>query len=134
MDLDEIKVYNRAMEPGELVWSCVNRWDYFSKDTIGKQLVRSMDSVAANISEGFGRYHYKESRKFVYYARGSLFETKSWIMKAFNRNLISKTEHENSQASLLILGKMLNGYIKSIGTVNEPSEDYGTEPDDTLDQ
>lgn len=48
------------MEIGEKVWKIVNAWDYFAKDTIGKQLIRSTDSIAANISEGFGRYHYKD--------------------------------------------------------------------------
>jgi four helix bundle protein len=37
----------------------VIKWDYFLKDTIGKQLVKAADSVAANLSEGFGRYHFK---------------------------------------------------------------------------
>ena len=29
----------------------VKGWDYFFKDTVGKQLVRSADSVGANIDE-----------------------------------------------------------------------------------
>lgn len=44
---------------------------------MGKQLVRAIDSVAANLSEGFGRYHYKETRIFGYYSRGSLYESKN---------------------------------------------------------
>jgi len=43
----------------------VDRWNYFQKDTVGKQLVRSADSIAANLSEGFGRYHYKETKTLV---------------------------------------------------------------------
>ena len=52
------------MDLAEKVWSQVINWDYFLKDTIGKQLIRSVDSIAANLSEGFGRYHYKEVRNF----------------------------------------------------------------------
>ena len=29
---------------------------------IGKQLVRAVDSVSANLSEGFGRYHFKKRK------------------------------------------------------------------------
>ena len=58
-------------------------------DTIGKQLVRSADSIAANISEGFGRYHFKDSKRFYYISRGSLFETKTWLEK-------SKTDHRRN--------------------------------------
>jgi len=69
------------MELGEKVWKIVMTWDEYQKETLGKQLIRSTDSVAANISEGFGRYHSKESNHFNYYSRGSLYETKTWIKK-----------------------------------------------------
>lgn len=60
MKLEELEIYQLLMEIGEKVWEIVNAWNYFAKDTIGKQLIRSTDSIAANISEGFGRYHYKD--------------------------------------------------------------------------
>ena len=77
MNLEELRVYNLSMEMGEKIWNIVIKWDFFAKDTIGKQLVKSADSVSANLSEGFGRYFYKEERNFCYYSRGSLFETKT---------------------------------------------------------
>lgn len=123
--LDDFKAYNFAMSLGEDVWKEVSRWSYFDKDTIGRQLVRSCDSIAANLSEGLGRYHYKETKNFSYYARGSLFETKTWLTKAHNRNLISKQQFDNFMNHIDQIGKMINGYIKSIGGVNEPSESYG---------
>lgn len=58
------------MELGENIWKIVTNWKYFEKDTIGKQLVKAVDSVAANISEGYGRYHFKENINFCYYSRG----------------------------------------------------------------
>ncbi|WP_218919496.1 four helix bundle protein [Spirosoma aerolatum] len=64
------------------MWQAVISWDFFAKDTVGKQLVRSVDSVAANISEGFGRYRYKGNIHFCYIARGSPLETRTWIDKA----------------------------------------------------
>ena len=36
MGIDEIKVYQLAMDLGEKVWNIVNKWNYFEKDTIGK--------------------------------------------------------------------------------------------------
>ena len=56
--LDDFKVYQLAMEIGEEIFEIVKDWDYFHKDTVGKQLVRAVDSIAANLSEGLGRYHY----------------------------------------------------------------------------
>ena len=69
MDIEELQVYQLSMKLAEDVYTEVSGWNYFEKDTIGKQLVRSVDSVAANLSEGFGRYHYKEAKHFYYYSR-----------------------------------------------------------------
>ena len=94
MKLEDFQTYNRAMDLGEEVYAIVIKWTYFNKDTIGKQLVRAADSIAANLSEGIGRYHYKERKHFSYYSRGSLFETKTWLTKAHNRKLIKDEEFE----------------------------------------
>ena len=116
MNLEEIRVYELSMELGDNVWSIVERWNYFQKDTVGKQLVRSADSIAANLSEGFGRFHFKETKNFGYYSRGSLFETKTWLRKAYNRKIINEEDYNKFLSSIESIGKMLNKYIKSIGT------------------
>lgn len=123
--LDEFKAYNLAMTLGEHVWSDVTKWSFFDQETIGKQLVRSCDSIAANLSEGLGRYHYKETRNFSYYSRGSLFETRTWLTKASNRGLVAKQKFDEYSDLMDQIGKMINGYIKSIGQVNESEVLYG---------
>jgi len=115
MKLEELTVYNRAMEMGEEIWNIVDKWTIFQKDTVGKQLVRAVDSVAANLSEGFGRYHYRETVHFGYYSRGSLYESKTWIQKGFNRKLITEKNYLHFLEEIDHIGKMLNNYIKSIG-------------------
>ena len=115
MKLEELKVYEMSMEMGEKIWNIVIKWDYFSKDTVGKQLVKAADSISANLSEGFGRYHYKESKNFGYYSRGSLFETKTWLTKAHNRKLINSEDFSHFISDIDKIGVKLNNYIKSIG-------------------
>ncbi len=117
MDIEELNVYQLSMDLGEDVWAVVSDWKYFEKDTIGKQLVKAVDSVAANLSEGFGRYHYKESKQFCYYSRGSLFETKTWLTKACNRKLITDIEFGEFRKEIRNISVKLNNYIKSIGKV-----------------
>jgi four helix bundle protein len=121
MKLEEFNVYQMAMETGEEVWKIVIKWDYFAKDTIGKQFVRAIDSVAANLSEGVGRYHYKEAKNFSYYSRGSLFESKTWLTKAHNRNLIETEDYNRISADLESIGVKINNYIKSIGKIPKPN-------------
>lgn len=120
MKLEELQVYQLSMEIAEQIWNIVIKWNYFEKDTIGKQLVRAADSVSANLSEGFGRYFYKENKQFCYYSRGSLFETKTWLKKAFNRKLIGENKYISFAKDLETVGVKLNNYINTIGkTTND---------------
>jgi len=115
MKLEELQVYSLSLEMAEKIWNIVLKWDYFQKDTLGKQLVRAADSIAANLSEGFGRYHFKENVNFSYYSRGSLYETKTWLIKAHNRKLISHEDFETFDKEIGNIGVKLNNYIKTIG-------------------
>jgi len=114
MRLEDFKVYNLAMELGEEVYSIVIRWSIFDKDTCGKQFVRAVDSIAANLSEGVGRYHYKERKNFSYYSRGSLFETKTWLTKAHRRKLVDEDRFDEMSNNIEIIGIKLNNYIKTL--------------------
>ena len=95
MKTEDLEIYNLSMNFSDKVWNIVCKWEYFAKDTIGKQWVRAADSVAANISEGFGRFTGKDSKNFYITARGSLQESKTWLVKAFRRNLISNEEYQD---------------------------------------
>src|SRR6185437_1012757 len=71
-------------------WDIVLSWDYFAKDTIGKQFVNAADSISANIAEGFGRYHKKDKIKFYYYSLGPVKECTDWLNKAKVRGLVTE--------------------------------------------
>ncbi|RLD61781.1 MAG: four helix bundle protein [Bacteroidetes bacterium] len=111
MKLEDLQVYTLSMQIGEEVWDIVDIWDSFAKDTLGKQLVRAIDSVAANLSEGFGRYHFREKTHFSYYSRGSLYESKTWLTKANNRKLIDDKQFQKLQSEINVIGIKLNNYI-----------------------
>lgn len=113
--LEDLEVYKVALDIGEAVWTTVTKWDFFNKDTRGKQLVRSADSMALNISEGYGRFHFAENRNFCYYSRGSSFETSTSLQKAFKRNLIAEEDYKLLQDKLKFFSILINAYIKSIG-------------------
>jgi four helix bundle protein len=61
----QLQVYQLSEKISNEIWFIVKRWDYFTKDTMGKQIVRSADSVGANIAEGHGRYSYQDNQSFV---------------------------------------------------------------------
>jgi four helix bundle protein len=115
MGLEELQVYNLSMEMGERIWAIAIKWDYFAKDTVTRQLIKAADSVASNLSEGYGRYHYKENKQFCYYSRGSLHETNTWLTKAQNRALLDAGVFRSLRKDISVIGIKLNNYISSIG-------------------
>ena len=112
---ENLRVYQLAEQIADLAWAVVMKWDYFPRDTIGKQLVNSADSIGANIAEGTGRGSFADNRRFAKIARGSLFEVKHWLRRAFKRELLSETEVTSFQKLIQELTPKLSAYISSIG-------------------
>ncbi len=101
------------------VWGIVVGWDNLAKDTVGKQIVRSADSIGANIAEGEGRGTHPDNKRFVRIARGSLQETQHWLRRAFKRNLLTKEQIEKLKPLIDQLAPSLNAYLSSIGKNSE---------------
>ena len=114
MDLQKFKIIGQANQIGDSVWKEVILWNYFNKDTIGKQLVRAADSISANLSEAYGRYGYADRKRFAYYARGSLCETINWLQISQRRGLLGTEKESKLQEELGILSFRINTYIKRL--------------------
>ena len=112
LTLNDINAYHISFVLSNYVWSKVLTWDYFARDTIGKQLVRAADSIPANVAEGFGMYHKKEKMRFYRYSLGSSSEVTDWIRKARERNLLSEEEYQHISKILKNLPRELNHLIK----------------------
>ena len=114
-DFEELIVYQLAEKLANKIWNIVREWDYFEKDTVGKQIVRSADSVCANIAEGRGRFNDQDNRRFVRIARGSLYETICFLRLAYIRKIITKEQALKLKPITDELSPKLNAYLKSIG-------------------
>jgi four helix bundle protein len=112
--LEKLEVYNLAELFSDEIWAIVSNWNLFQKETIGKQIVRSADSISANIAEGYGRYYYKESKQFYFYSRGSIQETKSWLGKCKRRKIVKDAKCEELLQRAEIILVKLNAYIKFV--------------------
>ena len=116
MDLSRFHIISLANEFGNSVWGMVMRWGFFEKDTIGKQIVRSADSISANMSEAYGRYHYADRKRFCYYARGSLCETKNWMEICIERKLVDKEEGLEMIETMEKISRQINNYIRHLNS------------------
>jgi four helix bundle protein len=114
LKLEELEVYKLSEEIADVVWSICSKWEFFARDTIGKQLVRAADSIGANIAEGYGRFAYKENVHFCYYARGSLMETRHFLRRAKMRKLLTAEQEAKIRKIIQPLGPKLNAYVRSI--------------------
>lgn len=116
-NFENLEVYKLAERLADEIWSVVRCWDHFSKDTIGRQVVRAADSIGANVAEGVGRGSYLDNRRFVRTARGSLTETKHWLRRAHSRHLLSLESVNTIKPLVDALAPKLNAYLRSIGPV-----------------
>jgi len=74
--LQELDVYKLAELLSDIIWEIYDKWDNKAKYTIGLQIIRACDSIAANLAEGYGRFTTPDRKKFYLYSRGSFEETK----------------------------------------------------------
>jgi four helix bundle protein len=81
-NFERLKVYQLAEGLANEIWSVAITWDFFAKETVGKQPVRAADSIGANIAEGMGRRSFTEDRRFVRTGRGPLNETRHCLRRA----------------------------------------------------
>ena len=114
---EDLQILKSAESIADSIWKRVVQWDDFSRDVVGKQLARSVDSVGANIAESFGRYNFGEKLQFLYYSRGSLFETKYWLNRTQTRGLINSSEVQEYVDRLTSLARQLNAFASGLRTV-----------------
>jgi four helix bundle protein len=114
---EDLQILKTAEQLADSIWKQVVGWEAFARDTVGGQLARSVDSIGANIAESYGRFHFGEKLQFLYYARGSLFETRYWLNRARERNLTPAAEVAVYLTQLTSLAKQLNSFAGGLKDV-----------------
>lgn len=112
LKLNDIDAYKIAFNLSNYVWDLVVKWHQFNSDTVGKRIVHSVDSISANIGEGFGRYSKKDKVKFYRISFGSMYESLDWNEKALKRKLLIKSEYDYIYSELQKLPKLIHQLIK----------------------
>ena len=113
LELHDLKVYQLSCEYSQKSWLIYDRLDWRKQKIIGDQWISSVDSVGANIAEGYGRFHYLDKIKFYYNARGSLLESKHWLDRLYERRIITQEEYTELCEVYSNIKPCLNGLINS---------------------
>jgi four helix bundle protein len=91
--LKDLEIYQLSRKLSGVAWKIYSRLSYHEKKIWGDQMIESIDSVGANIAEGYGRFHYLEKVRFYFIARASLSEGKDhWLDLGFERELVTQIE------------------------------------------
>jgi len=112
IELKNLEVYQLSRQLSTIAWKIFCRLSFEDKKHIGDQFLRSVDSIGANIAEGYGRFHYLDKVRFYHNARGSHFEAFiHWLELLLEREKISKEEFEIINGKASILQIKLNNFI-----------------------
>jgi four helix bundle protein len=110
--LETLAVWQKAVDYAVDV--CQNVIPLFppeEKWSLASQLRRSVQSIPANVAEGYGRYNFQETIHYCYIARGSMAETKTHLVIAYRMGYIDESTYRKYLEQLIELGKMTHGYI-----------------------
>lgn len=112
--LNNLEVYKLARELSQFGWGIYEILDWQDKKIIGDQFIRAIDSIGANIAEGYSRYHYLDKIKFYYTSRASLAEScDHWLELLYERRKINLEKYDKIGSIKKELSIKLNNFIAS---------------------
>ena len=111
--IEDLFVYQISLELCDVAWEIYEPMDWLDKKIMGNQFIESVDSNAANIVEGYGRYHYLDKVKFYINARASLMESKHWATLMHKRSKITDEQFKSFIGKNENVHFHLNDYINT---------------------
>jgi four helix bundle protein len=118
--IKDLHVYQLARKLSTISWNIYSEMSFEDKKHIGDQLLRSTDSISANIAEGYARFHYLDKVRFYYNSRASQSEaTDHWLELLFERDKINQETFDEFKTISKELQIKLNNFIKQTKDENE---------------
>jgi four helix bundle protein len=110
--VEKLEIYKIARILSAYAWDIFNDLPSYLRFHMGDQILRSADSVGANIAEGHGKYYFKEQIRYLYQARGSLVEVFHWTELLLERKLISIEKGNEILQHIDSINIKINQFIK----------------------
>lgn len=110
--LKDLEIYQLSRKLSAIAWTIYSRLNFHEKKSWGNQMLVAIDSVGANIAEGYSRFHYLEKVQFFFYSRASLAEGKEhWLELGHERGLVKPEGREEISVIHYPLQVKLNNTI-----------------------
>jgi len=121
---EDLECYKLALNVVHEAYQVARRLPPEERYNVADQLRRAGVSATLNIAEGYGRYHYLDSLRFYYIARGSLNEVLSAFVTCDKVGLLTgelPRQREMCHSAL----RSLNGYIRYVRGQRQGHQEYG---------
>ncbi len=127
--LESLKIWQEAMKLAlKVCKEIIPLLPVYEQNAMAPQLRRAVQSIPANIAEGYGRYYYQETIRFCYVARGSLMETYSFIKLAKQLSYLETIDYQLLTSDFKKLLLSLNAYISFLKQSKRGATDPGAPP------
>ena len=114
IELKNLEVYQISRELSRRGWDVYKAFSFEDKKIMGDQFIRSVDSVGANIAEGYSRFHYLDKIRFYYNSRASLSEAVDhWLELIYERGKIEQNLFDEIKQKAKLLQIKLNNFISA---------------------
>lgn len=113
-DFKNLHVWQKSVELSKEIYKITEKFPQFEKFATTSQIIRSCNSIGANIAEGIGQLYLKKEISFFSIALGSTTETRHWIVIALQNDYITKDEFDALDSKLEEIKKMILGYVNKL--------------------
>jgi four helix bundle protein len=121
---EDLECYQLALQVLKEAYRVAAKLPSKEKYNLAHQMRKAATSVTLNIAEGYGRYHYLDSLRFYYIARGSLEETLSGFVICDEVGYTTEKLPDQRELCHSAL-RTLNGYIRYVRGQQRGSQEYG---------
>ena len=111
---EELQIWQRSMDFAEDLNVIADAFPEKERFNLSSQMLRAVDSVALNISEGSIGQSNPELRKFIGYSIRSLAEVVTCLFKAKRRGYITEEEFNEKYEEAFNLMNMMIAFRKNI--------------------
>lgn len=110
----DLEVWKKSIDLVEAIYRATGDWPKEERYGLTQQLRRAAPSVPANIAEGAGRNGTREVLHFLGIAKGSLAETRTFLILAERLDYLDAKPQSDLHRQAEEISRMLAGLTKSL--------------------
>lgn len=123
--LEGLECYQLARGVLREAYALAKRLPAIERYNLCDQMRRAATSAVLNIAEAYGRYHYLDRIRFLYYARGSLFELRGAFEACVTVGHIDDARCRQLQELTSSALRSLNGFIRHVRAQKQGRDEFG---------